>query len=73
MIVQFPPKKVDFFDSPVQVQFYYEEDWQLGIGYLDEIIDCETGKVIKVVSVLLENTLDKHPIVLYEDWISLYR
>lgn len=64
--------RIDYFETPVQVQFYYEEDWHFGIGYKDEIINCENGNVIFVAQILMSNPLKKHPIIPYKDWGELY-
>lgn len=61
--------KIYYFENPTQVQYYYQDEWHLGIGHLDEIIDCSTGKVIKTVQVI-KNSLE--PIRNYDTWNELY-
>lgn len=71
-LINLPIKRIDYFETPIQIQFYYEEDWHLGIGYKDEIINCENGSIIQTAQVLMSNPLEQHPIVTYEDWGELY-
>lgn len=61
--------KIHYFENPVQIQYYYQDDWHFGIGYLDEIIDCSTGEVTKTVRVIEDNS---EPIYTYNSWNELY-
>lgn len=65
-------QRIDYFINPVQVQFFYEEEWNLGIAYRDEIISCVTGKNIPIIQILINNSREEYPIIIYESWIEMY-
>ena len=67
--------RIDWFDKPVQVQFYdYDNDvWIGGIGYRNEIICCECGGVVALDELYdAENlVLEPNPVRLLGEWVDI--
>ncbi len=66
---------VDYFLSPVQVQFYDADNdrWIGGIGYKHEIICCECGGVITIADLYNpENlVLEPNPVRILGEWVDI--
>ena len=68
--------RIDWFDKPVQVQFYDWREggrWLGGIGYRNEIICCECGSTISLNDLYDAETLviEPNPVRLFGEWVDI--
>ena len=68
--------RIDWFDKPVQVQFYDWREggrWLGGIGYRNEIICCECGSTISLNDLYDAEILviEPNPVRLLGEWVDI--
>ena len=67
--------RIDWFDKPVQVQFYDYDNgvWIGGIGYHNVIICCECGGISALNELYSPENLilEPNPVRLLDEWIDI--
>ena len=68
--------RIDWFDKPVQVQFYDWREggrWLGGIGYRNEIICCKCGSTISLNDLYDAEILviEPNPVRLLGEWVDI--
>lgn len=66
---------VFFYDAPMQVKYFYDGIWSIGIAFQEFVIDFYSGRAINT-SKILENAEDPDEVIIewceWEPWHFIY-